>query len=75
MLAVDRVAGVPYFFQFQSRGQVIDVPVGTGGFPAVVCNPGFQPSRTEGAADINIETGLETKGSNLADRNLTISGC
>lgn len=39
------------------------MPVGAGGFFAVVGDPGFQASRTEGASHIDIETGLELQGS------------
>jgi len=70
MLTVNWIAGVPYFFQFQSRRQVIDMPVGVGGPPAVMPDPRLQSSRPEGAADINIKTGLESQGTDLADGNL-----
>ena len=43
------------------------MPVRSFGFPAMVRNPGFEPSRTEGAADVNIETGVDVKYSKSAD--------
>ena len=43
------------------------MPMGPSGFPEMVCNPGLETSRTEGAADINIETGSEVKYTKPAD--------
>jgi hypothetical protein len=36
----------------------------------MVSNPGLEPSRTEGAADINIETDVEVKYAKPADLRL-----
>jgi len=49
------------------------MPVGPAGSFAVVVYPRFQPSRSEGAAHINIEAGFEFKGSELADFSLAFS--
>jgi hypothetical protein len=50
------------------------MPVGAAGFFAVVRDAGFQSSRPECAADINIETGFELKGAKLADSKLVFAG-
>ena len=46
------------------------MPVGPAGSFAVVVYPSSQSSRTECAADINIEAGFEVKYSQLADFKL-----
>jgi len=48
------------------------MPVGAAGFFAMVRDAGFQSSRPERAADINIEAGFELEGAELADYNRSL---
>ena len=50
------------------------MPVGAAGFFAMVRNSGFQSSRPECAANVDIETGFELKGAKLADFKLPFAG-
>ena len=66
MLTVSGVVCIPHFSRRQVFAQVINVPVASVGTFAVMPDPGFYTSRTEGAAHVNIIAGLEVEGTEFS---------
>lgn len=56
MLQARHITAEPELIQPRVRPKVINMPVRPPGAPQVVCDPGTQASRTERAADVNIES-------------------
>ena len=67
MFTVSGIVGIPHFVRWQVFAQIINVPVASAGTFAVMPDPGFYTSRTEGAAHVNIIAGLEVEGTEFSD--------
>jgi hypothetical protein len=67
MLAPRQVSGEPNLGQTASSPQIVDVPVRMGGDLPVVPNPRRQPTGSESAADVNVETSPQTDRTEPAD--------
>jgi hypothetical protein len=52
--------------------EVIDVPVGTGGAAAMVCDAGPEATGPEGRADVDVPAGVQAKRTEAAYGNPTI---
>ena len=67
MFSVSRIVGIPHLIRRQVFAQVINVPMASPGTFAVMSDPGFYTSRTEGTAHVDIITGLEIEGTQFSD--------
>ncbi len=54
MFSGNRIAGVPDLIEGDFGFKIINMPVPGKRWLAVMVYPGFQPSRSKGAADINV---------------------
>ena len=72
MFSVSRIVGIPHLIRRQVFAQVINVPMASPGNFAVMSDPGFYASRTEGTAHVGIVPSFEIKTAQLSDLKFRI---
>jgi hypothetical protein len=65
MLATNPVVRIPDPVETGMAPQVINVPVGSRRYFAMVCDAGPHTSRPQGAAHVNVETASKLQGAEL----------
>ena len=66
MLARDSIIGKPDRLQLNNRLQIVDMPVRVGSNSRVMADARGQAARSEGTADIDIRTAVDSHSSQFA---------